>query len=70
MSSRYAAVKAPEVMTLISSPYVVPAKSRIPATPSATVLEAGDIFFMTVVILFNRQIEIAAGARQSDPQRE
>src|SRR3954468_16762641 len=45
--SRYAAVKPPEFITLISAPSAVPTKCRILTPKSATAAEAIDLIFMT-----------------------
>src|SRR5215212_1407945 len=45
--SRYAAVKPPEFITLISAPSAVPAKCRILTPKSATAAGAIDLIFMT-----------------------
>ena len=49
VSSRYAAVKAPEVITLMSSADAVRTRSSMLATSSAAFLEAGVLVVMAVL---------------------
>src|SRR5580658_2288718 len=51
LSSRYAAVKAPEVMTLISAPFAALAPSSAPASKIPAALQATGIV-LTVDLVF------------------
>jgi hypothetical protein len=60
LSSRYAAVKAPEVMTLISAPFTALAPSSAPASKIPMALQAtGIILVVELVFRFATNAAIA-----------
>src|SRR5580658_8297216 len=66
LSSRYAAVKAPEVMTLISAPFAALAPSSAPASKIPAALQATGIV-LTVDLVFRFGMNGAIATRRVAP---